>query len=85
LLLVKAGNRTLKLLKHEFVHICHYDVLGVEGFAREYANGYVGGNYEYANILMEQDAYDYQNRDDARTPIVSKALGWRMAKIVNCK
>jgi hypothetical protein len=37
------------------------------------------------DILMEQDAYDYQNRDDARTPIVSKALGWRMAKIVNCK
>lgn len=82
---LKAGNRTLKLLKHEFVHICQYDVLGVKGFAKEYANGYVDGNYDYDNIPMEQDAFTYQRRDDATTPIVSNTLGWRMADIVKCK
>ncbi len=67
----RAARRTLKLLKHEFVHICQYDVLGIDGFAREYTNGYVDGGYEYGNIPMEQDAFDYQGLDDATTPIVS--------------
>ena len=81
----KAGNRTLKLLKHEFVHICQYDVLGVKGFAREYTDGYVDGNYDYNNIPMEQDAYEYQGMSDPTTPIVSKKSGWRMAEIKRCK
>ena len=81
----RAGERTLKLLKHEFVHICQYDVLGVAGFAREYANGYVDGGYEYGNIPMEQDAFDYQRQEDARTPIVSKESLWRVGQITQCK
>ncbi len=81
----RAGNRTLKLLKHEFVHICQYDVLGTRGFATEYANGYVDGNYEYVGIPMEQDAEDYENLPDATTPIVSAATGWRMRQITRCR
>lgn len=88
----RAGRRTLKLLKHEFVHICQYDVLGIDGFAREYTNGYVDGNYDYDNIPMEQDAFDYQGLPDATTPIVSapqtfpdNAAGWRMRRILQCK
>ena len=67
------------------MHICQYDVLGVAGFAREYTNGYVDGDYEYRNIPAEQDAYDYQGLDDATTPVVGKATGWRMAQITKCK
>ncbi len=67
------------------MHICQYDVLGIDGFAREYTNGYVDGNYEYLNIPMEQDAFDYQRLDDTTTPIVSKWSNWSMKKIVQCK
>lgn len=81
----QAGERTLKLLKHEFVHVCQYDVLGVAGFAREYANGYVDGDYEYDNIPMEMDAFDYQRLVDSATPIISKASLWRVAQITQCK
>ncbi len=81
----RMGVRTLKLLKHEFVHICQYDVLGVDGFAREYTNGYVDGDYDYNNIPMEMDAFDYQRQDDASTPIVSLARNWRMGQIVQCR
>ena len=81
----KAPRRTLKLLKHEFVHICQYDVLGIDGFAQEYTNGYVDNGYEYRNIPMEQDAFDFQALDDATTPIVSKWSNWKMRKIVACK
>ena len=81
----KAGNRSLKLLKHEFVHICQYDVLGIKGFASEYANGYVDGDYEYSGIPMEQDADQYEERPDATTPVVGKTMGWRMAQITQCK
>lgn len=85
-------RRTLKLLKHEFVHICQYDVLGIDGFAREYADGYVDAAYIYGDNPLEQDAFDYQDLPDATTPIVSAVqtlpnnrAGWRMRSILQCK
>jgi len=81
----RMGTRTLKLLKHEFVHICQYDVLGIDGFASEYASGYVDNNYDYNSIPMEMDAFDYQREEDATTPIVSAARNWRMRQIVQCR
>lgn len=80
-----AGRRTLKLLKHEFVHICQYDILGIEGFAREYVDGYLESGYVYRQIPMEQDAFDYQGEDDATTPIVSKYSKWKFTPIKQCK
>lgn len=80
------GARTLKLLKHEFVHICQYDVLGLTGFAREYTNGYVDGNYDYDNIPMEQDAYDYQDRDVSKFGVmISRAAGFKKPQFLECK
>jgi len=81
----RAGNRSLKLLKHEMVHICQYDVLGIKGFAEEYTNGYVDNGYEYRSIPMEADAYDYEELDDAITLPVSAPVDWRVPAIMRCK
>jgi len=67
----RAGNRPLNLFKHEFVHICQYDRLGTRGFAERYADEYVDNGYDYDNMPMENEAFDYQRLDDATTPAIS--------------
>jgi hypothetical protein len=61
-IIVRQGERSNVLLKHELVHVCQYDRLGVEGFARVYADQYVDGGYEYREIGLEKQAYGFQPR-----------------------
>ncbi len=83
LIVVKKGKRSNELLRHEMVHVCQYDHLGRDGFAREYADQYVDGGYQYRSIIMEEDAYGF----DAKTPIhqYRGADGKRAAWYRNCK
>jgi hypothetical protein len=60
------------LLKHELVHVCQVDKLGLDGFMREYADQYVDGGYEYENIRFEQEAFAF----DAMSGPVSRHLGY---------
>ncbi len=71
LIVVKQGNRDLDTLKHEMVHVCQYDKLGIKGFAYEYADQYVESNYNYDNMSFEQDAYSFGSHTDH----ISKYLG----------
>ena len=59
LVVMRKGRRSVGLLKHELVHVCQYDKLGRDGFAKEYANQYVDGGYDYNNMPFELDAYDF--------------------------
>ena len=59
LVVVRKGRRSVGLLKHELVHVCQYEKLGRDGFAKEYANQYVDGGYDYNNMLFEIDAFDF--------------------------
>jgi hypothetical protein len=58
-IIIRKGKRTNELLKHEFVHVCQYDKLGVQGFANTYADQYVDGGYEYSNIEFEKQAWGF--------------------------
>ena len=71
LVVIKERHRTTDTLKHEMVHVCQYDKLGRKGFAYEYADQYVGSNYNYDNMSFEQDAFGFENRAEH----ISKYLG----------
>lgn len=73
---VKRGSRSLKLLKHEFVHVCQYDKYGQQGFATEYANQYVDNGYSELKSQLEKQAYEYAGMDDASTPRINDFLGY---------
>jgi hypothetical protein len=70
LIAIQGGNRTLNLLKHEFVHICQYDKLGTDMFAHTYTNQFVDGGYDYYKISFEVDAIGFQDKPDASTPVI---------------
>jgi hypothetical protein len=59
---IKKGSRNTNLLKHELVHACQYDRLGVDGFARAYADQYVDSGYDYNQIPFERQAFQYASR-----------------------
>ncbi len=71
-IIVRKGERTNQLLKHEFVHVCQYDKLGVEGFAHTYADQYVDGGYQYANIEFEKQAWGFASKNSK----ISDHLGY---------
>jgi hypothetical protein len=81
----EAGKRSLSLLKHEFVHVCQYDVLKRKGFAEQYANDYVDNDYDYSKMPIETDAFDFQGTDDASTPFISSFAGNNPAIYSKCK
>jgi hypothetical protein len=59
LIVIKSGQRSTQLLKHEFVHVCQYDHLGFDEFMRQYADQYVDGGYDYNRIAFEQQAFAF--------------------------
>lgn len=66
---IKSGNRSLRLLKHEMVHSCQYEHMGsFEAFAREYADQFVDGGYDYRSIRFEREAFQYAAIPDDQTP-----------------
>jgi hypothetical protein len=58
-IIIKKGKRSPGLLKHEMVHVCQYDKLGIKGFADQYANQFVDGGYVYRKIKFEEQAYEF--------------------------
>ena len=60
-IIIRKGHRSDSLLRHEFVHVCQYDRLGVQGFAHHYADQYVDGGYSYRNIAFEKQAYGFKS------------------------
>lgn len=47
-------------LFHECVHVCQYQLLGLDNFIEEYVNSLAQNNGEYLQISLEIDAYDLQ-------------------------
>jgi hypothetical protein len=72
---VKRGERSNNLLKHELVHTCQYDRFGIEGFAQRYADQYVDSGYSYNNMEFEIDAFGFQGMNDASTPRINTYRG----------
>lgn len=62
-IIIRKGRRSLGLLKHEFVHVCQYDRLGLEGFAHAYADQWIDGGYQYANNEFELQAKDFVTKE----------------------
>jgi hypothetical protein len=61
LIFVKPGERGAKnVLKHELVHACQYDRLGLAGFAAGYVTAFAAAGCDYATNLFEKQAYDYE-------------------------
>jgi hypothetical protein len=54
------GNRTNTTLKHEMVHICQYDLLGVRRFAGAYMAGYIDAGCDYATNVYEKQAKTFE-------------------------
>ena len=55
---------TLPVLFHELVHVVQYQLLGVDGFASRYVDGFLrGGGYE--GIPLEKNAYELDARFSA--------------------
>jgi len=75
LIVVKKGNRSNRLLKHELVHTCQYDKLGRDGFAERYADQYVDSGYNYDAMTFEQDAFEFEKPPDAGTPTITTYAG----------
>ena len=73
---VRKGYRTLKLLKHEFVHVCQYDKYGQQGFATRYADQYVDNGYNELKSELEQQAYAFAGLDDAAAMRIKAFLGY---------
>ena len=60
LIVIRKGQRSMGLLKHEFVHVCQYDQVGSGTFANMYADQYVDGGYDYNNIEFERQAFGFE-------------------------
>lgn len=61
-IIVRRGKRKKKLLKHEMVHVCQYDKLGLKGFAHRYADQFVDAGFVYKKIKFEQQARAFKKR-----------------------
>ena len=61
-------------LLHEFVHVAQYAILGVDGFVREYVDGFLRHELNYDRIPLEEMAYSLQGRFD-RGQVFSVILG----------
>ena len=72
LVVVKDGERSDWVLKHELVHVCQADRVGDDQFIRDYADQYVDAGYDYNKILFEKEAYGF---NDVNGP-VSAYLGY---------
>ncbi|MBI3074397.1 MAG: hypothetical protein HYY84_19980 [Deltaproteobacteria bacterium] len=59
LIVVKRGHRTLAVLKHEMVHICQYDKLGIAAFAQRYAEQLVDTDFVYGKVPFEVEAHRF--------------------------
>ena len=55
-----APENWLSLLFHECVHVCQYDILGVDTFIDRYIDGWANNGFNYASIPLERVAYDLQ-------------------------
>ena len=60
LVVVKRGYRTPHILKHEMVHVCQYDKLGIAEFARRYADQFVDANFVYDRVPFEAEAHAFK-------------------------
>jgi hypothetical protein len=49
-------------LFHELVHVAQYAILGVEGFVREYVEGFLDHDFVYERIPLEVTAFALQER-----------------------
>lgn len=50
------------LLFHELVHVVQYKVLGIDGFLRQYIQGWFQNGFSYFLIPLEAQAYELQGR-----------------------
>lgn len=75
LVVVRKGERSNRLLKHELVHVCQYDRFGLQGFADRYADQYVDQGTGPA-MCFESQAYSYAAISDDATPTVGSQLGY---------
>lgn len=64
-----SATEWISLLFHECVHVCQYQLLGVELFVEQYLNGWARGGFDYYNIPLEQQAYQLQSEFDAATGV----------------
>jgi hypothetical protein len=55
-----SSTEWIPLLFHECVHVCQYQLLGVEMFVEQYVNGWARNGFNYLNIPLEQHAYQLQ-------------------------
>ena len=85
LVVVRKGRRTVQLLKHEFVHVCQYEKLGRDGFAKEYANQYVDGGYDYNTIVFERDAFNFADQPNRHIHNYAGIDGKRASMYSTCK
>jgi hypothetical protein len=70
LVVIKQGERSSAILKHELVHVCQVDKLGPDAFMRDYADQYVDGGYDYGAIRFEKGSVLVRRvgRTDCRAP-----------------
>jgi hypothetical protein len=61
LIVVKGGQRSDWVLKHELVHVCQADRVGDDEFIRNYADEYVDSGYDYSKIALEKEAYGFND------------------------
>jgi len=59
LIVIRRGQRSNELLKHELVHACQYDRFGIDTFGQMYADQWVDGGYDYSKIEFERDAFNF--------------------------
>lgn len=76
------------LLFHECVHVCQYDVLGVDAFVEAYVSGWSANGFDYYAIPLERDAYALQSAFelsrtaplDVEGEVVRRQLGARILR-----
>jgi hypothetical protein len=61
----------LPLLFHECVHVCQYDLFGVDGFLKRYVEGWATNEFNYFSIPFEQQAYTLQSAFEKSQQIFS--------------
>jgi hypothetical protein len=54
----------ISLLFHEMVHVVQYSWLGVSEFTSQYVRGWAQNGFVYAEIPLERDAHELQERFD---------------------
>lgn len=67
----------LSLLFHECVHVCQYELLGLERFIEQYVQGWAQNGFDYYAIPLEAQAYQLQGAFETKNQILSveKAVG----------